>query len=291
MKTYYGIDVGGTTVKIGCFSETELLDKWEIPTDKSDGGKNIIADIARSLRGPADGAAIGVPGAVLADGTVNHCVNLGWGVCRPGDEFTALTGIPCRMCNDANAAAFGEQWKGGGVGFKSILLVTLGTGVGGGVTLDDRIVVGAHGACGEIGHINVEPRETERCNCGGSGCLEQYCSATGISRLARKAGLGNLTSKEIFEIAAEGSELAVEVVDRACDYLGRGLSAVCAVFDPEAIVIGGGVSRAGEYLRLRAEEAFQKYAFHACRETIVGLAVLGNDAGMYGCARLAMLED
>ena len=290
MKTYYGIDVGGTTVKIGYFSETELLEKWEIPTDKSDGGRNIISDIARSLRGAADGAAIGVPGAVLADGTVNHCVNLGWGVCRPGDEFTALTGIPCRMCNDANAAAFGEQWQGGGVGFSSILLVTLGTGVGGGLTIGERIVIGAHGACGEIGHINVEHNETEPCNCGRCGCLEQYCSATGISRLARKAGLGSFTSKEIFDMAAEGSELAVAVVDQACDYLGRGLAAACTVTDPDAIVIGGGVSRAGEFLRLRVEAAFQKYAFHACRETVIGLANLGNDAGMYGCARLAMLE-
>ena len=140
MGKYYGIDVGGTTVKLGLFSEDGLLDKWEIPTDTADGGVNILRDIVRSLPGPADAAAIGVPGAVLPDGTVDHCVNLGWGVCRPGDEFTALTGIPCRMANDANAAAIGEQWRGGGAGFQHVMMITLGTGVGAGVGVGGRLL-------------------------------------------------------------------------------------------------------------------------------------------------------
>lgn len=289
MKRYYGIDVGGTTVKLGLFSESALLEKWEIPTNKADGGSGIIADIVRSLPGGADGAAIGVPGAVLRDGTVNRCVNLGWGVCHPGDEFTALTGIPCRMANDANAAALGEQWLGGGAGYASVVLVTLGTGVGGGIVSHGHLVVGMHGAGGEIGHICVNPNETETCGCGNRGCLEQYCSATGISRLGRLAGLGELTAKDIFDLAAGGDEAALSVADLSCDYLGRGIAAVCAVIDPEAVVLGGGVSKAGEFLRVRVEAAFQKYAFHACRETVTRLALLGNDAGIYGCARLAMM--
>lgn len=288
MSKYYGIDVGGTTVKIGLFTSDSLVRKWEIPTDTSDNGKNILPDIVRSLPGPADGAAIGVPGAVLRDGTVNRCVNLGWGVCRPGDEFTALTGIPCAMVNDANAAAVGEHWLGGGAGHASILLVTLGTGVGGGIVHHGHIITGAHGAAAEIGHICVVPSETEPCGCGNHGCLEQYCSATGISRLAKKAGLGDLTAKDIFDRAAAGEEAALSVVDTACDLLGRGIASVCAVFDPEAVVLGGGVSRAGEFLRARVERAFQRYAFHACRETRIRLATLGNDAGIYGTARLAM---
>ena len=288
-KRYYGIDVGGTTVKLGLFSDTELLEKWEIPTDKTDGGKNIISDIVNSLRWDAVGAAIGVPGAVLPDGTVNRCVNLGWGVCRPGDEFEALTGLPCRMANDANAAALGEHWRGGGAGYRSILMVTLGTGVGGGLVMEDRLVTGIHGAGGEIGHICVEPAETESCSCGNRGCLEQYCSATGITRLGRLAGLGELTAKDIFDMAAAGNETALQVVDTACDYLGRGIAASCAVFDPEAVVLGGGVARAGEFLRIRTENAFRKYAFHACRGAAVTLATLGNDAGIYGTARLASM--
>ena len=277
MNKYYGIDVGGTTVKLGLFSDSELLEKWEIPTDISNGGKNIIKDIVRSLPDKAEGAAIGVPGAVLPDGTVNRCVNLGWGVCRPGDEFTALTGIPCRMCNDANAAALGEHWLGGGAGFDSILMVTLG------------LITGIHGAAAEIGHICVNPAETELCNCGNCGCLEQYCSATGITRLGNLAGLPGLTSKTIFDRAAAGDETSLQVVDTACDYLGRGIASACAVFDPEAVVLGGGVARSGEFLRVRVEKAFRKYAFHACRETVITLANLGNDAGIYGAARLASI--
>lgn len=289
MRRFYGIDLGGTTVKLGLFSGKTLLRKWEIPTDISNGGKNIISDIVRSLPETADGAAIGVPGAVLPDGTVNRCVNLGWGVCRPGDEFTALTGIPCSMCNDANAAAVGEQWQGGGREYESILLATIGTGVGGGIVFGGHLIQGAHGAGAEIGHICVEPAETEPCTCGNKGCLEHYCSATGIARMAEKAGLGRLTAKDVFDLARSGDAVALSVVDRACDILGRGLAAACAVIDPEAIVLGGGVSRAGEFLRVRVESAFRKYAFHACRETAVCLAQLGNDAGIYGAARLAEL--
>ena len=290
MDRYYGIDIGGTTVKLGLFSDAGLLDKWEIRTDTSDGGRNILPDIVRSLPGPAAGAAIGVPGAVLPDGTVNRCVNLGWGVCRPGDEFTLLTGIPCRMANDANAAAIGEQWLGGGAGFKSILMITLGTGVGAGVVYNDRLLAGSNGAAGEVGHICVCPEETEECGCGNHGCLEQYCSATGISRLAKLAGLGDITAKDVFDLAKAGSDAALAVVERSCDMLGRGIAAACAVIDPEAVVLGGGVSRAGEFLRLRVEAAFAKYAFHACRGTKICLATLGGDAGIYGNARLAMLD-
>lgn len=288
MRRYYGIDVGGTTVKLGLFSEEGLLEKWEIPTDTSDGGRNIVGDIVRSLPGPAEGASIGVPGAVLPDGTVNRCVNLGWGVCRPGDEFTALTGIPCRTVNDANAAAIGEQWRGGGAGFESVLLVALGTGVGAGFVDGGRLLAGAHGAAGELGHICVRPEETAVCGCGNRGCLEQYCSATGISRLAALAGLGQLTAKEVFDRAKEGDIEALSVADDVCDTLGRGIAAACAMYDPEAVVLGGGVSLAGEFLRLRVEAAFQKYAFHACRETKICLAALGGEAGIYGNARLAM---
>ena len=290
-RRYYGIDIGGTTVKLGLFDGSGLLKKWEIPTDTSDRGSHILSDIAGSLPGPADGACIGVPGAVLPDGTVNRCVNLGWGVCRPGAAFTALTGIPCSMANDANAAAVGEQWRGGGAGFDNVLMVTLGTGVGAGVVYNGRLLPGSHGAAGEMGHICVRPAEPEPCGCGNRGCLEQYCSATGISRLAARAGLGRLEAKEVFDRAKAGDAIARSVVDEACDLLGRGIAAACAVFDPDAVVLGGGVSRAGEFLRSRTESAFLRYAFHACRGTKVLLATLGSEAGIYGNARIAMLAD
>jgi len=285
---YYGIDIGGTTVKLGRFTPEGLAEKWEIPTNTAENGTHILRDIAASLPGPGVGAAMGVPGAVLPDGTVNRCINLGWDICRPGEEFETLTGIPCRVGNDANLAALGEQWLGGGRGFGNVLLVTLGTGVGAGIVQNGHLLPGCNGAAGEFGHICMNPSESEPCSCGNRGCLEQYCSATGILRLARKAGLDILEAKDVFSLAKTGNESALSVVDTACDLLGRGLAAACCVIDPEVILLGGGVSKAGEFLRLRVESAFRKYAFHACRDTQIRLATLGNDAGIYGAARLAM---
>ena len=288
-KRWYGIDVGGTSVKVGLFEGEKLVDKWSVPTDISDGGKNIIPDIVRSLPGPAAGAALAVPGAVLPDGTVNRCVNLGWGVCRPTDEFTALTGIPCKVLNDANAAALGEQRLGGGKGFEDVLLLTLGTGVGGGVVLGGKVRNGARGAAGEIGHLSMDPNDTAAaCTCGHVGCLEQYCSATGICRLAAQAGFPGLSCIQIVDSAAAGDEKLNAVVDNACDILGRGIADACAILDPEVVVLGGGVANAGEFFRLKVQNAFDRYAFHACLGTQITLATLGGDAGITGAALYAM---
>ena len=288
-KRYYGIDIGGTSVKVGLFEGESLIKKWSVPTDISDGGKNIVRDIAASLPGPADGAALAVPGAVLPDGTVNRCVNLGWGVCRPTDEFTALTGIPCRVLNDANAAALGEQRLGGGKGFEDVLLLTLGTGVGSGVVLGGKVRAGARGAAGEIGHLCMDPGDTSAaCTCGHFGCLEQYASATGISRLAAKAGFPGLSCKQIVDGAAAGDDKLEAVVDEACDKLGRGIADACAILDPETVVLGGGVAAAGEYFRAKVQAAFDRYAFHACLGTEIRLATLGSDAGLCGAALYAM---
>ena len=288
-KRYYGIDIGGTTVKVGLFEGEKLLDKWSVPTVTADGGRQIIPDIAASLRGPAAGAALAVPGAVLPDGTVNRCVNLGWGVCRPTDEFTALTGIPCKVLNDANAAALGEQRLGGGKGFESVLFVALGTGVGAGVVLDGKLRVGARGTAGELGHLCWDPTDTAaQCTCGHIGCLEQYCSATGIVRLAGQAGVTGMSCKQVMDAAAAGDKTLEAVVDKACDILGWGIASACAIVDPAAVVLGGGVALAGEYLRLKVQNAFEKYAFHACLGTEIHLATLGSDAGMIGTALYAM---
>ena len=288
-KRYYGIDVGGTSVKIGLFQGTQLMKKWSVATDISEGGRNILRDIAASLPGPAAGAALAVPGAVLPDGTVNRCVNLGWGVCRPTDEFTALTGTPCRALNDANAAALAEQRLGAGRGMQDILLLTLGTGVGTGVVLDGRLRVGARGTAGELGHLCLDPRDTDAaCTCGHVGCVEQYCSATGITRLAAKAGMPGMECKDVLDGAAAGDARLETVVDTACDALGRAIASACALVDPEAVILGGGVAQAGEFLRQKVQAAFDRYAFHACLGTQILLATMGNDAGIYGAALYAM---
>ena len=235
-KYVFGVDIGGTTVKIGLFTaEGTMVDKWEITTRTDEGGKYILGDIAASIeskladkqidKSEVKGIGMGVPGPVKADGTVLRCVNLGWGIFNAADELSKIIGLPVKAGNDANMAALGEMWQGGGKGFSNIVMVTLGTGVGGGIILDGKMLSGVNGAGGEIGHIQVNDDETEVCGCGRKGCLEQYTSATGIVRMAntllnttdRPSALRNVqyvSAKEVFDAAKQGDELAAEIVDR-----------------------------------------------------------------------------
>ncbi len=310
MKYGFGIDLGGTTVKIAYFNETgELLCKWEIPTNTANGGAAILPDIAAAIKGylaenaipDADilGIGIGVPGPVDRKGNVNRCVNLGWGVFNIHDTLGALTGFPVKAGNDANVAALGEAWKGGGRGCENMVLATLGTGVGGGIIIDGKIVSGAHGAGGEIGHIVLNKDETVPCGCGKYGCVEQYCSATGIVRTARRhlnrslypsslREIENLTCKDIFDAGAAGDVVATEILERVYSHLAEFLSDVCCVVDPDMVVIGGGVSKAGEPLLTGIRRHMHKFVFHAIRDVKLSLATLGNDAGAYGAFKLAL---
>ncbi|MGM9608138.1 MAG: ROK family glucokinase [Oscillospiraceae bacterium] len=315
MKPYvFGVDIGGTTVKLGLFTcEGELLEKWEIPTRTENGGAEILPDVARSIRcalenrsieaGQVEGIGIGVPGPVDENHVVHKCVNLGWGVISVrGRMNELLPEIPnVHAGNDANVAALGELWQGGGKGrgLKSAVLFTLGTGVGGGVVLNGRIVPGANGGAGEVGHMTVEPLETEACSCGKRGCLEQYASANGVVRLARRMlaesdlpsalrEMENFTSREICDLAREGEEMARAVVDRCGDYLGRAMSYVSCTIDPDIYIIGGGMSRAGSVLTDSILKYYQQYAFHVSARTGIVVAQLGNDAGIYGCAKMIL---
>ncbi len=312
MKYGFGVDLGGTTVKIAYFDqEGNLLDKWEITTVTADGGSHILPDIAASIkcymadheldRDQIIGIGIGVPGPVDGKGVVNKCVNLGWGVFNIHEELAALSGFPVRAGNDANVAALGEAWKGGGNGCDNMVMATLGTGVGGGIIVDGKPISGVHGAGGEIGHLVLDPEETESCGCGKKGCVEQYCSATGVVRIARKTlaasdapsslrGIENLTCKDVFDAGAAGDALALEILERVYEYLGRFLANVCCVVDPEIVVLGGGVSRAGQPLLDGAKKYFDRYIFHASRGIRFALASLGNDAGAYGAFKLVLDE-
>ena len=307
----FGVDIGGTTVKIGLFStEGELLDKWEITTRTDDGGAYILGDIADSVKAKMEergiskedvlGVGMGVPGPVRDDGTVIKCVNLGWGVFNAAEELSQLMGVKVKVGNDANMAALGEMWQGGGKGHENIVMITLGTGVGGGIILGGKMLAGVNGAGGEIGHMTMDLSETDVCNCGKRGCLEQYASATGIVRMANKAlndsdrpsklrEVQYISAKEIFDAAKTGDDLAMELVDELGKKLGLAMAQVAAVVDPEVFVIGGGVSRAGQIIIDATEKYFKQYAFHACRNTTFELAVLGNDAGMYGGARAVLV--
>ena len=310
MRFGFGVDLGGTTVKIAWFEETgTMLDKWEIPTVTENGGKQILPDIATSLlrylneknipKKDVLGIGIGVPGPVRPDGTVNKCINLGWGVFNIEEELEALTGFPVKAGNDATVAALGECWKGGGAGFENMVFDTLGTGVGGGIVVGGKVIHGIHGAGGEIGHLVLNPRETEFCNCGKRGCVEQNCSATGIVRLAKKyleetkhpsslSGLPEITCKDVFDAAKNGDTAAKEILEQVYDYMGQFLANICNVVDPEAVVLGGGVSKAGQPLLEGTEKAFQKYVFHAVSPVKFSLAKLGNDAGAYGAFKLIL---
>ncbi len=310
MKYGFGVDLGGTTVKIAYFDrEGTLLDKWEIPTVTEDSGTQILPDIARSVKGymaqkgisPAQviGIGIGVPGPVRPDGTVNKCVNLGWGVFNIEKELEKLTGFPVKAGNDASVAALGECWKGGGQGCDNMVFATLGTGVGGGIVVGGQVLHGVHGAGGEIGHMVLNREETEVCGCGKRGCVEQYCSATGIVRIAKQyllkkdtpsslRAMENLTCKDVFDAAGAKDALAQEILEQAYAYMGEFLANICNVVDPEAVVLGGGVSKAGKPLLEGVQRHFGKYVFHAVSPVRFALATLGNDAGAYGAFKLAL---
>lgn len=306
----FGVDVGGTTVKLGLFDiNGNVLDKWEIPTRTEDGGKNILPDIAADIKAKmaqknivkedVAGVGVGVPGPVDGNGIVHKAVNLGWGQFNLKEELTGLLdGMRVEGGNDANVAALGEMWKGGGQGHKNLVAVTLGTGVGGGVIINGEIMTGATGAGGEIGHIHVDDHETERCGCGNYGCLEEYASATGIVRLANRAlqssdkdsvlRTGEVSAKTVFDAVKAGDKLAIEIAGKFGDYLGKGLGIIADVINPEIFVIGGGVSKAGEVLFDYIKPAFEATVFHGCRDTIFALATLGNDAGIYGAAKMVL---
>ena len=299
MKYGFGIDLGGTTVKLAYFDENgTMLDKWEIPTVKDDGGKQILPDIAAAVRKYIDdhqideatilGLGIGVPGPVDGKGFVNKCVNLGWGHLNVAEELAKLTGFSVKAGNDANVAALGEYWKGGGQGCENMIFATLGTGVGGGIVIEGKLLHGTNGAGAEIGHMVLRKDETAVCGCGKRGCVEQYCSATGIVRMAGLRGMHNVTCKDIFDAGKAGDKVALEVLDEYYDCLGEFLASVCTVIDPQIVVLGGGVSKAGDVLLQGVEPYFRKYVFHAAGEVKFALASLGNDAGAYGAFKLAL---
>lgn len=313
MKPYvFGVDIGGTTVKIGLFETAgSLLEVWEIPTRTEQNGEYILADIQQSVRSKleekgialadVEGIGMGVPGPVSPDGTVLKCVNLGWDVFNVEERLSGMMdGVKVKAGNDANVAALGEMWQGGGRGYQNLVMVTLGTGVGGGVILGGQILAGANGAAGEIGHIPMRDDEPESCGCGRHGCLEQYASANGIVMITKRhldeypeedsvlRTMERFTSKEIFDAARDGDEVALKMVDEAGRLLGKAIASICCVVNPEAVVIGGGMSKAGDILIETIQKHFRHYAFHAARDTEFRLAELGNSAGIYGGARMVI---
>lgn len=310
MRYGFGVDIGGTTVKIAWFEESgKMLKEWEIPTVRENDGVQILPDVAASLNGflqengvakeQVIGIGVGVPGPVDGTGVVNRCINLGWGVFNIAQALSELTGFPVTAGNDANVAALGEYWMGGGAGFRSMVMVTLGTGVGGGIVLDGKLLHGAHGAGGEIGHLVLRKGEQEPCGCGKFGCAEQYCSASGVVRLAKRhlaateavsclRNLEVITAKDVFDAGNAGDAVALEILEDYYDHLGEFLADLCCVVDPEVVVLGGGVCKAGQVLLDGIRPYFRKHVFHAASGAAFAIAKLGNDAGVYGTFKLVL---
>lgn len=313
-KWIVGVDLGGTTTKLAFITtDGEIVHKWEIPTDNTNEGQKITVNIANAIdeklvehnqtKNNILGIGMGAPGPVNYEaGIVLNVVNLGWPDQYPlKDRLEAATSLPAAIENDANCAALGEMWIGAGDGAKDLVCVTLGTGVGGGVIVDGKVVQGINGAAGEIGHITAIPSGGAPCNCGKTGCLETVASATGIVRLARielakgrkgklsekLAENGSITAKDVFDAARNHDEVAQSVLDEISFHLGFVLANIANTLNPEKIVLGGGVSKAGDILLDPVISHFEKFAFSAVRDsTKLALATLGNDAGVLGAAWL-----
>ena len=308
-KYVFGVDIGGTTVKIGLLDmDGHKVEVWEIPTRTENNGEKVLPDIAEAIRkkmedrGIKDSQVVGVgagaPGPFSDDGTIFKAVNLGWSEFNMKDELHNLVKMPVKCGNDANVAALGEYWMGGGQGYKDMLMVTLGTGVGGGIIHKGKIFNGANGAAGEIGHIHINDEETLVCGCGKKGCLEQYASATGANLLMSRVLEASdeecvlrgkdYTCRDIFDAAKKGDKLANEALAQYGEYLGKGLAMIASTVNPEIIVFGGGVSKAGDILFDLVRPSFEKYVFPGAKRTKFALAKLGNDAGIFGAAKLVL---
>ena len=313
-----GVDLGGTTIKFAILtSEGEIQQKWAIETNILDEGSHIVPDIIESINHHLDlynmtkddfiGIGMGAPGTVnREEGTVIGAYNLNWKTLQPVKELIEEgTGIPFVVDNDANVAALGERWRGAGDNEEDVVLLTLGTGVGGGIVAAGQLLHGVVGAAGEVGHITVDTSKNAfECTCGKKGCLETVSSATGVVRLAQKlseefAGTSalkvalddgqDITAKDVYDAAKGGDKFAVMVVDKVHYYLGLACANIGNMLNPSNIVIGGGVSAAGDFLLNGVNEYFMQYTFPAVREnTKLKLAKLGNDAGVIGAASLAL---
>ncbi len=311
----FGVDIGGTAIKIGLFSNKgELIQKWSIPTNIEDNGKYVIPDVADAIIDKVkeknigvDGLyaiGVGVPCPITKSGNIVKASNLGWNKEKNiVHELKACLGkygdTEIYAGNDANLAALGEAFIGAAKDRQNVVMVTLGTGVGGGIISNGNLIYGAHGMGGEIGHLHIDDNETQKCGCGARGCLEQISSATGIVRLAKKLlkehkkstilNPENLTAKDVFDALKKDDFIAKLVVDRFAECLARALVNVSMLVDPEIFVIGGGVSAAGKMLIEPIKKYYMEFmSFSLCDTNEFVLAKLGNDAGIVGAAKLAL---
>ena len=311
MQVAFGVDIGGTEIKIGAFSsEGVLIEKWSVKTDLEGNGSKIIPDVTANIKGyleqhqlqEADvlGIGMGIPGPVDAKGYVRTCPNLKWNGVYPAAELKKFfPNARVAAGNDANVAALGEYHKGCGKDAASMMMITLGTGVGGGIIIDGRIIAGAHGLGGEIGHVAVNPNLEQPCGCGNKGCINEYASATGLARYAKRMveedprdsllrQIPQITAKDVCDCAKQGDALAMECIEICMEPLGVAMAHISHAIDPELFVIGGGVSHAGQLLLDAIRKSYESQIFLISKGAELRLAELGNDAGIIGACMLAI---
>jgi len=308
----FGVDVGGMSIKLGLFQKNgELVEKFSIETDIGDEGRRILPAVAQGIfeklgsRGlsinDVSGVGVGVPSPVTDDGVALFGTNINWRDPIPVKEILhELLDVPVYVTNDANLAALGELWQGGASGKKSMILLTLGTGVGGGIVIDEKVINGANGTSGEVGHFLVVSENGAPCGCGRIGCLETVASATGILRLAKEQlatfegesilkNIEDMGVKDVFDAALTGDVFSVDLVDQVGHYLGLTCVNLALTVNPEVFILGGGVSQAGDVLLEAVRKHYKIHAFSSVKDTPFKLAILGNDAGIVGGAYLAMV--
>lgn len=308
MRYGFGVDIFGAETKIGCFDETgKLLKKWKIPTPMKAPGNQILPAIAEEIESflsrnrifedDVIGIGVGIPGPVNNTGMVNKCVNFGWGIFNINRALSGLTGFKVASGNIANLAALGECWKGSGS--RNMVFIAMNTGLGGAVVCDGNVVHGAHGGGGELGHIVINRNEREACTCGRFGCVEQYCSPTGIIRVANRYLDSNRTPsvlrkrpltdyQQVVSVAASGDKAAQDILNQIYDYLGYFLSGVCCVTNPDTIVLGGEFSKLGPGVLDGVSNSFSRYIFHANQNVRFQFARLGTDACIYGAFKMLL---
>lgn len=308
MRYGFGVDIFGPNIKFGFFDETgNLIEKWKIAAPMLKDGSKIIPAVAdeveRYLRenhifeDDVIGIGVGIPGPVNSSGVVNKCVNLGWGVFNIDRALSGLTGLQVKSSNIANLSALGEYWKGSGSA--NSVFMAMNTGLGGGIVCEGNLVYGANGGAGEIGHIIVNRQETEACTCGKYGCVEQYCSPTGIVRLARRQLSSSrqpsllrlkrfFDYKDVLKAAAEGDKIAKDVMTQVYDHAGHALAGISCVTNPDTIVLGGEFCKIGQGAVDAIQRAFRKYVFHANENVKFALAALDTDACIHGAFKLIL---
>lgn len=311
MNYYVGIDLGGTNTKIGLLDEDgNILFSTIVKTESEQGLEKTVERLANILKIQVSnlnisfedvaGVGLGVPGPVANGRIVKFWANFPWPVnVDLAAEFEKHLGVPVKVDNDVNVITLGEMWKGGGRGYKNVLGLAIGTGIGGGVVVNGKLVSGKNGAGGEVGHIKVE-RDGKLCGCGQEGCWEAYASATGLVREAKSRLTVNknnllyertkdreVEAKDIFDAAREGDEFSLNLVDYEAEFIALGIGNLLNVLDTDVVVVGGGIALAGNILFDKINEKLRKYAMLS---TLDGLKIvpaeLGNDAGIYGAAYL-----